>query len=260
MLQLILKLLKLFAPVISLAISPTAYAGLFGFGSTNWQEEIQLHDAKKLVVNRSVTRGGPHEIGQRSSYTKETLAFIHPTTGRSVVWEDKASKDIGTSSFLPMALDIYGNTVYLVVNPMGCLAYNKHGRPNPPYVVFKYSGETWERVALHELPAETKSLNLIFSSPDTEVERLGKRFVDTETIKHINDEHSQPEYRSILRETIAEPAGRCGEMISDGQGGWIGIGWFKKQPSREACLNFCAQEKIGIDHCPCKSMFQDKQP
>lgn len=259
MLSLILKLLKLFAPVVFLAIPPTANAGLFGFGGTNWQEEVLLHDGKKLVVDRSVTRGGPHEVGQRGSYTKETLAFTHPTTGRSIIWEDNATKDIGTSSFLPMALDIYEGSVYLVANPMGCLAYNKHGRPNPPYVVFKYSGKTWEKVALHELPSETKSLNLIFSSPDTEVERLGKRFVDTETIKRINDEYRQPKYRSILREAIEEPEGRCGEMISDGQGGWIGIGWFKKQPSREACLNYCVREKIDAEHCPCESIFQDKQ-
>jgi len=258
MLSLILKLLKLFASVIFLAIPTIANAGLFGFGGTSWQEEVLLHDGAKIVVDRSVTLGGPHEIGQRGSYTKETLVFTHPATGKRVTWEDRATPDLGTSSFLLMALDIYQDAVYLVANPMGCLAYNKWKRPNPPYVIFKYAGKTWERVPLQELPPETKTLNLIFSSPDTEVERLSNRFVDAETIKRITSEYSQPEYKTILREEIEAPEGRCGEMISDGHGAWIGIGWFKDQPSRDACFTYCSRKSIDAEYCPCKTIFRDE--
>lgn len=119
-------------------------------------------------------------------------------------WVALTGMDIKTSNFLPMALDIYQDAVYLVASPMGCLSYNKWGRPNPPYVVFRHSGKTWERVPLQELPLETKTPNLIFSSPDTEVERLGKHFVDAETIRRIASELSQPENRSILREAMPE--------------------------------------------------------
>lgn len=259
MLSLMLKVLKLFASVIFLGTTSAANAGLFGFGGTSWQEEVLLHDGAKIVVDRSVTLGGPHEIGQRGSYTKETLAFTHPVTDKRVTWEDRATPDLGTSSFLPMALDIYQETVYLVAHPMGCLAYNKWKRPNPPYVIFKYAGKTWERVPLQELPLETKALNLIFSSPDTEVERLGKFFVDAETIKRLASEYRQPQYKTILREEIAAPEGRCGEMVSNRNGGWIGIGWFKDQPSLDACLAYCTSSEVDGEHCPCKTIFQDKQ-
>jgi hypothetical protein len=39
--------------------------------------------------------------------------------------------------------------------------------------------------------------NLILSSPDNEVERLGTKFVSAETIKEIFDRYTQPEYKAI---------------------------------------------------------------
>ncbi len=235
-----------------------AFAGWFGFGSSSWQEEVLLHDGNKLVVERSVTRGGPHEIGQQGSYTKQTLAFKHPLSGKNVTWEDNATPDIRTSSFLPMAFDIYQGVVYLVASPMGCLSYNKWGRPNPPYVVFRHDGKAWERIPLQELPSETKTPNLIFSSPDTEVERLGRRFIDAETIRRMTRELRQPENKTILRTAMEAPAGRCGEMVSDGKGGWTGIGWFKKQPNREACFQYCKREGVPDENCPCKRLFKEE--
>ena len=206
--------------------SLTACAGLSGAIShtMSWKEEVKLHDGSKIVVDRSVERGGPHEIGQQPSYTKETLVFTHPTTGEQVVWEDKATPDLKVSNFLPMALDIYQGTVYLVASPMGCLSYNKWERPNPPYVIFRYQGKTWERVPLQELPLETKALNLIFSSPDTEVERLGKRFVDAETIKRINASYRQPEYKTILREAVKDGGITSCEVLVHYKCGW-GCTW-----------------------------------
>lgn len=245
-------------PFVLLAVfGLSGCVGGLGLGGSSWKEEVLLHDGGKVVVQRSVAYGGRHEIGQRSSYTKQTLSFTHPANGKQVTWQDNASPELGTSSFLPMALDIYRDAVYLVANPMGCLSYNKWGRPNPPYVVFKYAGKSWERIALQELPPETKALNLIFSSPDTEVERLGKRFVDAGMIKQLNTGFSQPEYQTILREAIATPKDRCGEMVRTKNNSWLGIGWFEDQPTREACLNYCVREEVSAEYCPCKNLFKD---
>jgi len=199
-----------------------ASAGWFGFGSASWKEEALLHDGSKIVVERSIMRGGRHEIGQLPSYTEQTLIFTNSATAKTVTWEDKATEDLGTSNFLPIAVDIYQGTVFLIVTPMGCLSYNKWGRPNPPYVIFRHQGKAWERVPLHELPLETKVLNLIASSPDTEIERLGKKIVDSDTIKHINAEFRQPEYKGILREQL--PKERVEQMCEERifyKGYWI---------------------------------------
>lgn len=105
---------------------------------------------------------------------------------------------------------------------MGCPAYNTWGRPNPPYVVFKYVENTWERIPLQELPSETKALNLIFSSPDTVIERLGKHFIDAETIKRITSEYRQPHYKAIVREPLSKERieQMCMEMVLY-KGSWV---------------------------------------
>lgn len=190
--------------VFALVASVSVNAGLFGFGGTSWQEEVLLHDGSRIIVERTVERGGRHEIGQRPAYTEQSLNFTMPATGEYVVWEDHFSEDIGNSSFLPMLVDIHQGIGYLVASPMGCPSYNKWGRPNPPYVIFKYQGKVWTRIPVSDLPAEISKPNIISSQPDTEVEGIGKRPVPAETIQKIISDYRKPEFRSILREPLAK--------------------------------------------------------
>jgi hypothetical protein len=146
----------------------------------------------------------------------------------------------------------------LVVKPMGCMSYNKWGRPNPPYVIFKYGGKIWQRIALQELPAMIKTPNLIPSSPDDEAKKTGQRIVSAETIKRMYEDYRQPEYKTILREALVNAGGNCGEMVYDGHGGWDGIGWFREQPSKDACFKYCERKKMPAQYCPCNKLFKGK--
>lgn len=226
--------------------------------SPSWKEEVQLHDGNKILVERSVSRGGRHELGQKPPFEWQQLKFTMPVTGERVTWEDKYSEDIGTASFLPMLLDVQQGVAYLVADTMGCLSYNKWGRPNPPYVVFKYERKEWTRIPLHELPAEIKIPNLIFSSPDETAKLIREHPVSAKAIAEIIGRYPQPQYRTIMREALPKGARDCGEMVYDGKGGWIGIGWFREQPSYEACLNYCGREKMSAQYCPCKTIFKSK--
>lgn len=244
--------------ILTLGIGMNAEAGLFGFGGTNWKEEALLHDGSKLVVERTITRGGRHEIGQRPAYTEQSLNFTMPTTGEHVVWVDHFSEDLGNSSFLPMLIDVHQGIGYLVARPMGCLSYNKWGRPNPPYVVFKYQDKVWTRIPVSDLPAEISKPNIISSQPDTEVERIGKRLVPAETIQKIISSYRQPEFRSILREAFATAAGGCTEMIQTNDG-WEGLGFFRLKANYEACSKYCVQKDVDQQACPCKKLFEGKK-
>lgn len=227
------------AAIILFLVTPNTFAGFFGIGSTTWKEEALLHDGSKIVVERSIVRGGRHEIGQLPSYTEQTLTFSNLTTGKTITWEDKATEDLGTSSFLPIAVDIYQGTTFLVMTPMGCLSYNKWGRPNPPYVIFRHQGKAWEQVPLQELPLETQRLNLIASSPDTEVKQLGKRTVNAETVRRINAGFRQPEFKIILREALPmERINRMCEPMVHYKCGWFGTepnGTFDKEFADRMC-------------------------
>jgi len=242
---------------LMMGVSLSACAGLFGLGGTNWKEEVLLHDGSKVVVSRSASRGGRHEIGQRSPIKDQSLSFTIPGTNEKISWEDNFTEDVGGANFLPMQLEILNNTAYLVAYPMGCMSYNKWGRPNPPYVVFIYQTKAWQRITLSELPTELTSPNMIFSDPDGQVERLGKSFITTEMIQQIIGGYKQPEYKTILREPIRSAGQGCPKLISYGkQGGWIGLDWFTDQPSLEACLKFCDRKNISTKTCPCNSIFK----
>lgn len=189
---------------ITLATVYVIAFGFFGVGGTSWKEEVLLHDGSKIIVTRTIERGGRHEIGQEPEITKQSLSFLLPNTNESVTWEDKFSEDIGSSSFLPILVDIYRGTPYLVADTMGCLSYNKWNRPNPPYVIFKYNDEEWKRISVDQLPTEIKTPNLIISMPDIEVKKLGKSFVTTEMRQQIINGYSnnQTEDLTIVREPM----------------------------------------------------------
>ena len=234
----LLRALKTISVPLALSMSVSACVTLSAFGGTSWKEEVLLHDGGKIVVTRSVDRGGRHEIGQKPPYKEQSLGFAIPNTSQNVKWEDHFSEDLGAANFLPMLLDIHNGIAYLVVSPMGCLSYNKWGRPNPPYVIFKYEGKAWQRIPLTELPSEITAPNLISSSPDIEVEKSGKRFISAEMIKQLNEGYKQPEYRSILREKV-EPGGvgssvNCEEMIRY-KCGWGSPGEFNKKYFENIC-------------------------
>ncbi|MDH5669554.1 MAG: hypothetical protein OEY86_16265 [Nitrospira sp.] len=185
--------------ILFVGLNSVAEAGLFGFGGDSWQEEVLLHDGSKILLDRMVKRGGRHEIGQKPPYKEQRLRFSMPGTTQIITWEDHLSEDLGSANFLPMALDIVDGTPYLVVYPMGCLSYNKWGRPNPPYVVFHYKDNEWTRIPLDQLPASITMLNMLFSEPDVQVERLKTRTITTEMIKGVVQSYKQPEFKTILR-------------------------------------------------------------
>ena len=103
-----------------------------------------------------------------------------------------------------------------------CLAYNKWGRPNPPYVFFKYDGNAWQRIPLSEFPAEFKNINLVINTLAHEMEISSQSPVRAELVKKLNSSLEQPEFKTILREPVKSGIGitSCEELIHY-KCGWI---------------------------------------
>jgi hypothetical protein len=190
----LLKAMKAMGLGLILGLSMSACAA----STFTWQEEVLLHDGGTIVVERSMTRGG-HGIAQKSLVTDANLTFAMPGTSQPITWTDQFSEDLGSSNFNPMMLEIRKDLAYLVASPMGCLSYNKWGRPNPPYVIFRYQGKEWTRITLQELPPEFKVPNLVISSPDTEVKKTGLSHVPAEKINQLNADFKQSEFKTIMR-------------------------------------------------------------
>lgn len=192
--------------LLIMGICLSAEAGLFGFGGDSWREEVLLHDGGKIIVKRSQTYGGRHEIGQPDPIKEQTISFTLPSSNATIKWTSEYSEDVGRANFNLLALHILNGTPYIVAEPNLCLSYNKWGRPNPPYVIFKYGGKEWQRIQMSELPAVFKTVNLDFGMPwdirDRKVKFDKGDLLTAETIKRNNDRNSQPNYREILRSEL----------------------------------------------------------
>ena len=207
-------------------------------------------------MKRSQSYGGRHEIGQSPRSKNTPLLLPCRIPDKTISWTSEYSEDIGRANFNLLALHIFNGTPYIVAAPNLCLSYNKWGRPNPPYVFFKYDGKAWQRIPLSEFPVEFKTINLIINNGREEyIKKLAGELghVPAEGIRKINSSLSQPEYKTILREPLAKKMA-CGEMIRT-KDGWLGIDWFSNQPTYEACMKVCEREKVSPQNCPCETIF-----
>jgi hypothetical protein len=234
--------------------------GFLGFGGTSWKEEVLLHDGRKIIAERSQSYGGRHEIGQSSPIKEQKITFTLAETKKAITWTSEYSKDIGRANFQLLALHILKGTPYIVASPNLCLSYNKWGRPNPPYVFFKYDGAAWQRIPLEEFPVEFKTTNVTIETKGYEEKLVGQGLVSAEKVRNLNNSLSQPEYQTILRESIPGGGyGRCPKTDYYGKAGWLGIDWFTDQPTYEACLKFCELKRIRPQDCPCETLFMGKK-
>ena len=134
--------------LLMMGANMSANAGLFGFGDTSWKEEVLLHDGSKIIVERSQSYGGRHEIGQPPPIKEHVISFTLPGSSKTVTWKSEYGEDLGRTNFNLLAVHVMNSTPYIVAEPNLCLSYNKWGRPNPPYVFFKYDGKAWQRIPL----------------------------------------------------------------------------------------------------------------
>jgi hypothetical protein len=178
---------------------------VYGFDGASWKEEVLLHDGNTLVVNRSQSYGGRHEIGQPPPIKEHTITFTLPGSNQIITWASKYDEDIGRTNFFLLAVHVLNGMPYVVTSPNSCLSYNKLGRPNPPYVFFKYDGKAWQRIPLKEFPAEFQAINVALDIMGREVHNLAKLgVVSSKKIAELNQHTTIPQYKTILRMPLTE--------------------------------------------------------
>ena len=243
--------------IMTLGISMDVQAAFFGFGGDSWKEEVLLHDGQKIIVKRSQTYGGRHEIGQGGPISGQELSYKLPYTNKTITFKDEYSEDIGGRNFVLLALHVLNGTPYIVTETVGCLANNKWGRPSPPYVFFKYDGKAWQRITVTEFPAEFTTINLVVETKGDVKAITTQSVVTAEMVKKLNSKLS-PSDQTFNRNAVRyEGPGACGEMIYDGKGGWHGTGLFGE--TNDTCIQYCVREKFTPQYCPCETLFKGKK-
>lgn len=198
--------------LLILGVSMSANAGLFGIGGTSWKEEVLLYDGGKVVVERWQNYGGRHEIGQSPPIKEQTMTFVVPDTKERITWKSEYGEELGRTNFIPLALHTLNGMPYVVAIPYLCLSYNKWGRPNPPYVIFKHDKTEWQRISLQELPIEFKDVNLVVSTKGEEKALTAEAVVTASKVRKLNNDLRQLELRTILREPVK--AGSEGSLVN----------------------------------------------
>jgi len=201
-------LMRAIVAALTLVVSAGA-CGFLGIGGTSWKEEVLLHDGTKITVKRSQTYKGRHEIGQAVPVGEHTIEFKLPDSGKRYRWTSEYREDLGRTEFNLLALHVLGGTPYLIAEPNLCLAYNKQGRPNPPYIIFKHDGKGWQRIQIGELPKEFETIDLIVNNGrEDEIARLARQrgYVPEAEVRRMNVASTSPQYSSIRRQALPESA------------------------------------------------------
>lgn len=226
---------KMFKTVgLSLTIMGASMQAVAFGGGASWKEEVLLHDGGKLIVERSQAYGGYAEPASRErSLAEEQWVFQIPGGGQRVVWKSDFRRPPEGDSLMLLQLNFLGGVPYVATSPAGCLAYNHWGRPNPPYVFFKYDGKSWQRISLAEFPALFKESNVAVGRPDPD-HRTG--LLSVETIKQEN-RLLEPYLRHIIREPITGGPTTCEKRVHY-KCGWFGMrpdGTFNKDFADRMC-------------------------
>lgn len=185
-----------------LGVSMSVDAGLFGFGSISWKEEVLLHDGSKIIAERYYNLGGYAYLdSSERTALNETVTFNLPNR-KAITWKNDFRDSVPEPNSLNhFRFDIVNGVPYLATYPAGCIAYNKWGRPNPPQILFKYQNDQWQRITLAELPPVLigATANVIVGRPAAS---LLKPFYTVEGVNEKNYYIRTPENKTILREAV----------------------------------------------------------
>ncbi|MGE0290592.1 MAG: hypothetical protein AB7I42_29935 [Bradyrhizobium sp.] len=208
--------------------------------TATWKEEVLLHDGATIIAERHEIRAGRHEIGQSPPIKEHSITFTPPGADRSITWVDEYSKDIGHANFTLIAIHILKGKSYIVAEPYLCTAYNKWGRPNPPYILFEYLDGAWRRISIEELPMEFRHVNVVVNtSREDDVKESGSKtgIVPIASINKLNSSIKQVRYQTIIRSEIKNAGAGCPELIRT-EKGWESPGGAKSpipiKPSRSS--------------------------
>jgi len=155
--------------ILTMGVSMSACAT----STFTWKEEVLLHDGKKIIVERTDIYDSSmrHEIGQGAPLAEHKTIFTIPGTDQKVIWKSDNRSFSEPEHLNLLVLDFLADTPYVATTIGGSIAYNKWGRPNPPYVFFKYL-DGWKRISLEEFPEKFK-INLIVTGRKKDNPKMG---------------------------------------------------------------------------------------
>ena len=137
---------------------------LYGCDSVQeWEEEVRLHDGRVIVVKRTAVNKRPILDWQNPVHGTPKEMMLRLAEPIRVEWR---------GAIAPIALDVSGTDVIVVIKLGGGGECASYGNPNPPFVYFRSrNGGKWERVGPAEVPPGMRQ-NLLVNPWKSEIEQL----------------------------------------------------------------------------------------
>ena len=219
--------------MIGLSMAACAGVPALNNSTSSWKEEVVLHDGKVVVVERFFHLGEyPTADSHNRSPIDQTLTFTLPETNKKVSWKTEYKNNVPEpNSLTPLLLDVVDGVPYLAASPAGCVAYNKWARPNPPYVLFRYINDEWERIPLETFPSELAKANLM-SKPDSR--NLKSYYTVAQVKEQMSGRNIAAYAKTILREVISGGITSCEELVYY-KCGWGAPGEFNRKYFERTC-------------------------
>jgi hypothetical protein len=131
-----------------------------------WQEEVKLNDGRVIVVaqkRRCEAAYTGHDFA--SCISRETWLRIKlPEFGsEEIVWNERLD---------PMLVNIDKGKLYVVGRPPTGREFNLYGRPQPPYLGYRWIGEKWEAISFRDIPDAIYDTNMVIDLPPEETRFL----------------------------------------------------------------------------------------
>jgi len=127
-----------------------------------WEEEVKLHDGRIIVVKRT-------EVDKRTIIDWQNPDGIFKEARIRVADPVKVE---WRGDMYPIALDIAGGDVFVVIALRGGGQCQRYGNPNPPFVYFRSRQRgPWERVGPGEVPPSMRQ-NLWMHPRKSDIEKL----------------------------------------------------------------------------------------
>jgi len=154
-------------------------AGFYYLLSPNtfyWYEEAKQDDGSIVLVKKIASASGLDsgwfggEPGVNSyGYRFPKVEFEGPKAGETIRWDpfqlyDIAEKIKGKETayqLFPYALHFHNHVPYMFATFFPSYAYHDWGCPIPPYIVWRWEGDYWQRIRLDEVPVRFRRRNLL---------------------------------------------------------------------------------------------------
>lgn len=138
---------------LGIVLASVPLVGGCGNNIGTWQEEVKLSDSRVITVTQKRRYEGAYSGQDFGSVVRESwLTFKLPEfSNQEITWHENLK---------PRILNLYNGKLYIVGFPPTGQEFDLYGKPQPPYIGFRYGNGGWLRIPFAEIPQVIYDTNL----------------------------------------------------------------------------------------------------